>query len=68
MRKLRKINGITLMSIILFLVISISWYMDLGYEENEETILFIVFLIFFFMVGGLVGLMSDGINVPRRSS
>ena len=69
---LRRLNKISYMSIILFLVISIGWYLDLGYEEYAGTILMIQIFTFLFSIGGLkqmIGIaggstLSDGIDIP----
>ena len=66
----RRLNKLTYMSIILFLVMSMGWYMDLGYEEYEGTILTIQIFTMLFAIGGLKqmigigGALSDGIDIP----
>ena len=72
----RRLNKISYMAIILFLIMSYGWYLDLCYEEYGGTILLIQITTILFMVGGLkqilgilgeggtAGAMSDGIDLP----
>lgn len=70
---MKRLNKLSWMTIILFLIISMSWYANLGKEEYSGTINFIFILILFFMIGGMKqilgnarigGSLSDGIDMP----
>jgi len=69
----RRLNKFSYLAIILFLVMSMQWYLDLGYEEYEGTILLIQIFVMIFAIGGLrqmIGMagadaISDGIDLPN---
>jgi len=71
-KKFRRLNKATYMAIILFLVMSLAWYLDLGYDEYSGTILIIQIFTMIFAIGGLrqmIGIVgdaaiSDGIDLP----
>lgn len=65
---LRKLNKVTYMAIILFLVYAMVWYQDLGYDEYGGTILIIQIFTMIFVIGGLRQMLeirgSGNFNIP----
>lgn len=74
-KDIRRMNKVSYLFIILFLIMSMQWYMDLGVQENKNIILFLQIFTLVFAIGGirqLVGIgtdaaISDGIDLPDLS-